>query len=293
MLLAACDTEQRPHLFRGATLGTTYAITLPRLPEGLDKSRLQREFDERLARLNREMSTYEGDSTISRFNRSDGTDWVAVSPEFVEVTRTALELSRLSGGAYDITVAPLVDLWGFGAGDSSGDRLPADDEIARALGRIGYQRLELRKTPAAIRKRSPDLTIDLSSIAKGYGVDLLADYLESLGLEDFLVEVGGELRASGHSPRGDRWRIVVEKPVAGERSAQRVIEVTGPYTVKTDGFRYAAAYQGLEVIASEDEIIGYDGDEPVHPPYDNCVLVMPKREPKPGETAVRFGRYRT
>ena len=83
-----------------------------------------------------------------------------------------------------------------------------------------------------------------------------------------------------------------DEPCPGAAADQRVIEVSGPYTVKTDAFRYAAAYEGLEVIASKDEIIGYDGDEPVRPPYDDCVLVMPKRDPKAGETAVRFGRYR-
>ncbi len=245
VLLAACDSEPRPHLFQGATMGTTYSITLPRLPEGLGESQLQREFDQRLARVNREMSTYEADSTISRFNRSDSTDWVAVSPAFAEVTRTALELSLLSDGAYDITVAPLVDLWGFGAGDYSDARVPADDEIALALKTIGYQRLELRTTPPAIRKRTPGLTIDLSSIAKGYGVDVLADYLESLGLKDFLVEVGGELRASGLSHRGDRWRIVVEKPVAGERSVQRVIEIDGQGIATSGDYRNYFEQNGI------------------------------------------------
>ncbi len=226
-LLGACETEQRPHLFQGATMGTTYSITLPRLPEGSNEVQLQKDFDERLARVNREMSTYEADSTISRFNRHDGSDWVAVSPAFVEVTRTALELSRFSGGVYDITVAPLVDLWGFGAVDSLAERVPEDDEIALALKKTGFEQLELRLTPPAVRKRIPDLTINLSSIAKGYGVDVLADYLESLGLDDYLVEIGGELRARGQSPRGDRWRIALEKPVAGERSVQRTIEIDG------------------------------------------------------------------
>ncbi len=227
VLLGACENEQRPHQFQGATMGTTYSITLPRLPEGSSETQLRREFDERLAGVNREMSTYEDDSTISRFNRHDGSDWVAVSPAFVEVTRTALELSRLSGGVYDITVAPLVDLWGFGAADNFAERVPSDAEIAAALEKTGYQQLELQTTPPAIRKRNPDLTINLSSIAKGYGVDVLADYLESLGQDDFLVEIGGELRASGRSPRGDRWRIALEKPVAGERSVQRTIEIDG------------------------------------------------------------------
>ncbi len=218
-------------------MGTTYSITLPRLPDDFGKPQLQQEIDARLARVNREMSTYEDDSTISRFNRNDTTDWVAVSPEFVEVTRVALELSRLSGGAYDITVAPLVELWGFGTVDRLDDRVPSDAEIGLALEKTSYRRLELRGSPPAIRKLSPDLTIDLSSIAKGYGVDVLADYLESLGLEDFLVEIGGELRARGLSHRGDRWRIAVERPVAGERSMQRTIEIDGQGVATSGDYR--------------------------------------------------------
>ncbi len=226
-------------------MGTTYSITLPRLPASLSQAQLQREIDERLARVNREMSTYDNDSTISRFNRSDSTDWVAVPPGFVEVTRIALELSRLSGGVYDITVAPLVELWGFGAADRFDDRVPADDEIALALEKTGYQRLELRTTPPAIRKQTPDLSINLSSIAKGYGVDVLADYFESLGLRDFLVEVGGEMRASGLSPRGDRWRIGVEKPVAGRRSVQRTIEIDGQGVATSGDYRNYFEQNGI------------------------------------------------
>lgn len=225
VLLGACDSEPQAYHFEGRTMGTRYSITLARLPEGLSKTRLQQEFDDRLVRVNREMSTYEADSTISRFNRSTSSDWVAVSPALVEVVRAALELSRLSGGAYDVTIAPLVDLWGFGSGESFADRVPTEEEIVRARAQTGYHRLELRTSPPTIRKLAPELTINLSSIAKGYGVDVLAQYLEGLGLRDFLVEIGGELRASGRSHRGDRWRIVVEKPVPGERSVQRVIEI--------------------------------------------------------------------
>ena len=183
VLLGACDSEPQAYRFEGRTMGTSYSITLARLPEGLSKTRLQQEFDDRLARVNREMSTYENDSTISRFNRSASTDWVAVSPALVEVTRAALELSRLSGGAYDITVAPLVDLWGFGS-DGFEDRVPSNEEIVRARARTGYDRLELRTLPPALRKLDPGLTINLSSIAKGYGVDVLAAYLEGLGLRE-------------------------------------------------------------------------------------------------------------
>jgi thiamine biosynthesis lipoprotein len=224
-LLAACQSEPQAYQFQGSTMGTTYSITLARLPEGLSEQQLQREFDDRLAGLNGEMSTYLEDSTISRFNRANDSDWFAVSAAFVELSRTALELSRLSDGAYDITAAPLIELWGFGSDRKLDDRVPTDAEIASARARTGYDRFELRATPPAIRKLDPRLTIDLSSIAKGYAVDVLAEYLASLGLRDFLVEIGGELRASGRSHRGDQWRIVIEKPVSGGRSVQRVIEI--------------------------------------------------------------------
>ncbi|MCB1756175.1 MAG: FAD:protein FMN transferase [Gammaproteobacteria bacterium] len=248
VLLTACERTPEPVRFNGSTMGTTYHVTVPALPEGLDIETIQSRFDELLQNVNGEMSTYQPDSVISEFNRSESTDWFPVSPAFARVTQTALELSRLSDGAYDVTVAPLIELWGFGAKFPDSEAIPDDASIQQALARTGFEKVELQTQPFAIRKHSAKVTMDLSSIAKGYGVDVLAAYLESVGITDFLVEIGGELRAAGKSERGDAWRIAVEKPVAGERSVQRVIELrdvgiatSGDYRnyFEKDGKRYS------------------------------------------------------
>ena len=218
-------------------MGTTYNITLPELPEALTAELLQAEIDARLEAVNAEMSTYIPDSVISTFNESDSTQWYPVSADFASLVSLALDISEASSGSYDVTVGPLVELWGFGAsrpGEGGGDRVPTDLEIAQAKERTGYDKLFARAEPPAIRKVQGNLRIDLSSIAKGYGVDQIATLLDDKGLTDYLVEIGGELRVQGQSPRGDAWKIAVEKPDAGLQSVQRIISV-GDTAMATSG----------------------------------------------------------
>ncbi len=248
LFLSACSGDAEPTRFHGSTMGTSYNVTLPFLPEELSKEEIQREFDALLAELNREMSTYQADSVISGFNRSESTDWYPVSASFVRVSQTALELSRLTEGAYDVTVAPLIELWGFGNKDTVEDSAPDQKSIELALEQTGYHKLFLQTDPHAIRKSVASISIDFSSIAKGYGVDVLSNYLDSLGISDYLVEIGGELRASGKNGRGEWWQIAVESPNSGERSIQRIIGLkdvsvatSGDYRnyFEQDGKRYS------------------------------------------------------
>lgn len=247
LFLSACSGDVEPTRFHGSTMGTSYNVTLPLLPEELSKEEIQQKFEALLADINQEMSTYQADSVISRFNRSESTDWYPVSASFVRVSQTALELSRLTEGAYDVTVAPLIELWGFGNNDTE-DSAPDQKSIDLALEQTGYQKLFLQTDPYAIRKSVASISIDFSSIAKGYGVDVLSDYLDSLGVSDYLVEIGGELRASGKNSRREWWQIAVESPNSGERSIQRIIGLkdvsvatSGDYRnyFEQDGKRYS------------------------------------------------------
>jgi len=174
-------------LLQGSTMGTNYSVKVVDLPSWLSAESLQAEIDRVLEAVNDSMSTYREDSELSRFNRNQGNDWVPASRELLQVLEAAQETSQLSGGAFDVTVGPLVNLWGFGPG-AGGDRVPDDDEIQQAQARVGYQRLHLRSDPPALKKDLPDLYLDLSAIAKGYGVDAVTAYLKSLGLQNFLVE---------------------------------------------------------------------------------------------------------
>ncbi|MEZ5584997.1 MAG: FAD:protein FMN transferase [Candidatus Competibacteraceae bacterium] len=233
----------------GATMGTTYTVKIPRVPEPIVAETLQTELDRLLAKVNRQMSTYDPESELSRFNRNPSTAWVSVSPELLFVVQEAHRVSQLTGGAFDVTVGPLVNLWGFGP-TVTDDDIPTDQAITEAQTRVGYHHLQIRDDPPALKKTLPDLSVDLSAIAKGYAVDLLADYLETLDVSDYMVEIGGELRVKGHNAQGASWRIAIEKPTPNERTVERIISLTdqgiatsGDYRnfFERDGQRYSHA----------------------------------------------------
>lgn len=235
LALAACEAPPPDPTVRltGSTMGTRYDLKLVPEPGQAAPADLQPRIDALLARLNQTLSTYDPQSELSRFNRNPSTDWVAVSPELQNIVAEALRLSELSGGAFDITVGPLVNLWGFGP-EPRRDRVPADAEIAQARQRVGYWYLQTREQPPALKKARPDLYVDLSAIAKGYGVDQLAALAETAGFHRYLASIGGEIRAKGQNGRGQPWSIAIEKPVAGQRAVERLIQ-PGNHSVSTSG----------------------------------------------------------
>ncbi len=238
-LLAACDAQrpQRSALeVTGAAMGTTYHVTVVGLPAGVAPQQVRAGLAGLIAKVDELMSTYRSDSDVSRFNASLTTDWVAVAPETRAVVEEALRVSRLTGGAFDVTVGPLVDLWGFGP-TVRGPAVPTEDRITRELQRIGYAHLETRADPDAIRKGRQDVHVDLSAIAKGYAVDRAAEHLEALGIGNYLVEIGGELRAKGMNPSGVPWRVAVESPVPERRAVFRVIQVDGAGLATSGDYR--------------------------------------------------------
>jgi len=220
----ACGAEKnaRPITFSGATMGTTYTVSIDALPADVSLSSLSRDVDAILDRIEGRMSTYDPASELSRFNADETTDWVAMSGETVEVVDAAITVSELTDGGFDITVGPLVELWGFGASGRP-PAIPSDDAIATTLERVGYRKVRTRRAPPALRKSRGDVEIDLSAIAKGYAVDQVADHLESASVSDFLVEIGGEMRARGRNPHGSPWRVGIERPDPGPRSVHRVL----------------------------------------------------------------------
>ena len=164
---------------------------------------------------------------------SFGTDWIAVSPELQHLVAKSLQISELSGGAFDITVGPLVNLWGFGP-EPRREQAPAEAEIARVRERVGYWRLHAREEPPALKKDRPDIYVDLSAIAKGYGVDQLAALVNSVGIHDYLVSIGGEVQAKGHNGKGQPWTIAIEQPVPGQRAVERLVRL-GDRCISTSG----------------------------------------------------------
>lgn len=211
---------------KGKTMGTYYQVKVcdfPKSPKMDDEwKRVADAVQQRLDETDQMMSTFKPDSEVSRFNASESTDWFTVSRETAEVVQTALEVSQLTDGAFDITITPLVDFWGFGAkhGNAVGSTVDAkviDEKIAEIKHRVGFDKLECRLDPPALKKTIPNLTVDLSAIAKGYAVDRVARLLEEKKFKHFIVEVGGEVRCHGDkgSNNGKRlqWTIAIEKPL--------------------------------------------------------------------------------
>ena len=195
----------------GETMGTWYNVKLVGERRSLpSESQLNRWSEDVFLAINESMSTYIASSELSRLNRSPGTDWHTVSAPLFEVVQISQQISQLTDGAFDITVAPLVNLWGFGPLER-GQQVPDDALIAEALSLTGFRKLELDATRQALR-RPPGMMLDLSAVAKGYAADELARVLMSKGFENILVEIGGELRLRGVNQRGTPWRIGIESP---------------------------------------------------------------------------------
>lgn len=197
--------------FRGKTMGTTYMVKVAGADQ-VDDQTLRFSIDAELRLVNDQMSTYLKSSEISQFNRSETTDWFDVSTEFAMVVQAAQEISRKTDGAFDITVGPLVNAWSFGATERS-QTVPDRSTIENLLGSVGYKQLEVRTEPPSLRKLIPQLQIDLSSIAKGHGVDRVVERLSKLGANDVFVEVGGEVRTTGDKPGGP-WKVGIQLPDA-------------------------------------------------------------------------------
>lgn len=231
LALAGCGTDAVvPRAlveFSGPTMGTSWQVKLPHVPHGTSKDELQAGIEQLLERVNDQMSTYRADSELSRFNQHDGTGWFEVSSDTARVVLAAQRISDASGGAFDVTVGPLVNLWDFGP-EPRDARVPRDDELAAARERVGYRMLEVRDEPPALRKSRPDLYVDLSAIAKGFGVDRVGEHLESVGCDSYYVEIGGEVRTRGTKPAGTPWRIGIEAPATtrfSSQAAHRVLEL--------------------------------------------------------------------
>lgn len=245
--VAGCGRSAHAATIRGLTMGTRYAVDLAAPVDDAARARLAALIEAELAAINRAMSTYDPRSELSAFNQRQDLRWVPASPGLLEVLESAERISRASQGAFDATVGPLVELWGFGPQYRT-QRVPDDAAIAELRASVGYRLVQTDRSAAAIRKTHPRTKVDLSAIAKGYGVDRVAGILDRQGVADYLVEIGGEFRARGNAATGSPWRIAIERPVEGRRQlgetvvlANRAIATSGTTRdfFEQDGRRYS------------------------------------------------------
>ena len=256
-LLAACAEDPGPVELSGHTMGTTWHVTYTHseLSSPASRAQLRTGIEKLLQGVNTSMSTYQSDSEISRFNRQDPNQWFSISPGFLLVLETAMTIGEKSHGAYDVTVGPVVDLWGFGPNPRA-DSVPDEALLHELLGQVGQDELQLDGENRALLKLS-ELSLDFSSIAKGYGVDQVAEWLALQGLQDFLVEIGGEMRLSGKNPRGEKWRIAIEQPNALPGSVARAISVSNNAVATSGDYRNYFEVDGRRYSHTIDPRTGY------------------------------------
>jgi len=223
-------------------MGTTYSVSVPRLPDGTDRAAVEAVVADVLREADEHLSGWNDRSELVRFNHSTSTDWHPVSPVLLESVAQAQSVSRATNGTFDVTVGPLVRAWGFGAGASAEATSPPAELLAQLRADVGYEKLELRPSPPALRKSMPGLEIDLDGIAPGWTVDRIVARFEALGLRDYLVELGGEVRARGANAEGRRWRVAVEAPKAGA-----VIELDGAGVSTSGDYRDYREVDGRRV----------------------------------------------
>lgn len=244
LFLVSCTTPIKIQHLTGPTMGTTYNIKFWS-EKPLDNAALQAKVNEELVRVNKLMSTYDPTSELSLFNQSRSTEDYPLSPDTLLVMREAKRIGHLSDGYLDVTVGPLVNLWGFGP-QAKPEVVPDANTVAQLRNRIGLDKFALSTTSA--KKHNGELYVDLSTIAKGFGVDQVAEIVEQFGINNYLVEIGGEMRVAGVKPNEEQWRLAIEKPVTNERVMQKVIQVgrnalatSGDYRnyFEEDGRRYS------------------------------------------------------
>jgi FAD:protein FMN transferase len=208
LALAGCATRPET-LLAGETMGSAWTVKIAGRVPG-DEVALRDGIQARFDAVNLALSTWRADSALSRFNARDDGEWVDVDPELAVVMRYALGLAAASGGAYDITVGPLVNLWGFGP-DPATNRVPDAEAIRAARERVGWRKVEVDAARDRARK-APGVRVDLSSLGKGRGVDRVAEYLDARGVSNYLIDLSGKLRARGVNARSAPWRVAVERP---------------------------------------------------------------------------------
>lgn len=242
--------------FTGTTMGTTYAVkviapALAAAEEAGTRAAIQAALDD----VDRRMSTYKPDSELSRFNRHAGSGPFALSAGTIRVFLMAQEVSEASAGAFDVTVGPLVNAWGFGPVKRA--RPPTDAELAALRASVGYRLLTIDAAAGTIAKAQAGVYADLSAIAKGYGVDQVARALDARGFGRYMVEVGGEVRVKGGNAAGRPWQVGIERPDEAAQRAQLVVPMTNLAMATSGDYRNYVERDGRRFSHEIDPTTGY------------------------------------
>lgn len=240
--LSGCSRGPEQIGLTGSTMGTTWSVKVVS-QSSPDAHVLQNEIQGELDLVNGLMSNWDPNSEVSQFNRA-AAGCYPISQHTFRVADVSMQLTELSDGLFDVTVGPLIELWGFGT-EFTADQMPSQEAIDETLKRVDHDFLALN--PGEWCKSIDELFVNLSATAKGYGVDLVAEKLESHGFENYLVEVGGELRVSGNNLQGEPWRVGIEKPAAdsSDQMVQGVLELTSGAVATSGDYRNYFEHEGV------------------------------------------------
>lgn len=232
LVLSSCSQPEQIQKMTGPAQGSTFHISYW-TPTSLNHQQLEQQIQQELDRIDVVMSNYRPDSVIERFNHQPTTEPQDVGQELVLLVEEARKVYQASSGCYDLTVKPLFDLWGFKADKFN---QPSAEQLQQTMQLIGMNKLQ-SSNGSNLQKQLPNLRVDVSSIAQGYTVDKLADVMRHAGIDNFLVEVGGEMIVQGHKPGQKPWRVAIDKPLPGEQSLQKIITIAqdAPMSVMTSG----------------------------------------------------------
>ncbi|OMQ24771.1 FAD:protein FMN transferase ApbE [Serratia oryzae] len=235
-LLVACnDTTTRPQIdIEGKTMGTFYSVKISGEIEQ-NKQQLQQEIDALLEQANDDISTYRPNSVLSRFNQTHSSEPQPIPRGMADIILMAQRIGRDTHGAMDITVGPLVNLWGFGP-DKRVVKAPQQPQIDAAKRNTGLQHLKLLSDNRGewLQKDLPQMYVDLSTLGEGYGVDQLVRLMARKGITNYLVSVGGAVSSRGVNGQGKPWRVAIQKPTDRENAVQAMVDLQG-YSISTSG----------------------------------------------------------
>jgi FAD:protein FMN transferase len=232
MLLCGCNRVPQARVLSGPTMGTTYTVRWLEEDQSPNAFALRGEVEGELARVDEQMSRYRDDSQLSRFNALRATTAQVIAPEFAELLSEATA-----------TVAPLVDAWGFGPRQTQ-PREPAAAELQALLSRRGGDLVEVTMSPPTLRKRRADVELDVNAIAPGHAVDRIARLLERHGIKNYLIDIGGEIRAQGHNASGEPWRVAIDDPRHAAQVPYATVSLSGGAIATSGGYRHFRVIDG-------------------------------------------------
>ncbi|TCP93231.1 thiamine biosynthesis lipoprotein [Cricetibacter osteomyelitidis] len=273
--LTACDKNAKLISLSGKTMGTTYHIKyIDNGKPKIDPQTMQQQIDTVLQDVNNKMSTYQKDSELSRFNQNTTVNTpIAISQELATVMKEAIRLNKVTDGALDVTIGPMVNLWGFGP-EKRVEHQPLSEQLAERKNWIGIDKINLMENDGqwTLSKSVPQVYIDLSSIAKGYGVDVAAEALEKQQIDNYLVEIGGELRTKGHNIENKDWQIAIEKPMLdGSRAIEQVIGLSNMAMATSGNYRIYFEENGKRFAHEIDPKTGF----PIHHHLASITVLSP------------------